>query len=272
MKRPTRSRMTDFFEAQKKLCGDGNSVKKDMGNPDAEHWASQFSKHGHPRPIYLTPDQRSWILHVERWWPPPDATAFETEWKAHPAEYHALQLYGKTVRENRWSQMWGRPYSYSGATNTARPITEAGTMLQELIQTVNEMQQPPSLTKLNHPTTTTSESSTCAGESVVVTYNAVLQNWYEPTHTIGLHADDERGHVPEAPIFSLSWGGTRRFVLRSKSDGKVSTELYLGSGDLLVMGGTCQQTHKHTVPGVRKTKDPPTSNRINWTVRAFRES
>ena len=101
-------------------------------------------------------------------------------------------------------------------------------------------------------------------------YNGCLQNWYEPEHTIGLHADDEKALRPEFPIFSLSWGGTRRFLLRSRANKKEKTEVWLADGDLLVMGGTCQRTHQHEVPKFRKTMDPPTSDRINWTIRAFR--
>ena len=101
-------------------------------------------------------------------------------------------------------------------------------------------------------------------------YNAVLQNWYEPDDTIGKHADDESSNRPDMPIWSLSWGGTRRFLFRAKrSPSHNVTELYLEDGDLLVMGGTCQQTHHHEVPKVRPTKDPPTKRRINFTVRAF---
>ena len=47
------------------------------------------------------------------------------------------------------------------------------------------------------------------------------------------------------PIFSVSWGGTRRFLFRDKPSDKVVAELVLKDGDLLVMGGLCQKTHKH---------------------------
>jgi len=61
-----------------------------------------------------------------------------------------------------------------------------------------------------------------------------------------------------------------RFLFRSKeTNPKETTEIYLENGDLLIMGGKCQDTHKHEIPKLRITKDPPTSNRINWTIRAF---
>ena len=105
-------------------------------------------------------------------------------------------------------------------------------------------------------------------------YNGCLQNWYTPEDKIGLHSDDERSLLQEYPIWSLSWGGTRRFLFRRRTSKKNPSpekviELWLEDGDLLLMGGTCQLTHKHEVPNLRKTKDPPTSNRINWTIRAF---
>ena len=75
---------------------------------------------------------------------------------------------------------------------------------------------------------------------------------------------------------SLSWGGPRRFLFRARDDSpfpcvskKTPHEVMLRDGDLLVMGGLCQQTHKHEVPAVRKTKDPAPTPRINWTIRAF---
>jgi alkylated DNA repair dioxygenase AlkB len=116
---------------------------------------------------------------------------------------------------------------------------------------------------------TTSHSG---GDNEIVSdyYNACLQNWYLPDDTIGRHADDERDLLPRWPIFSLSWGGTRRFVLRPKSQTTQKTEFWLKDGDLLVMGGRTQETHYHEVPKRRMTMDPTTGRRINWTIRAFR--
>jgi len=200
------------------------------------------------KPDYLTKDKSSWYLLVENWLPTPSKVVFEEEWNLHPSKRHKLKLFGRVVEEKRWSQSWGMPYTYSGATNEALPI-DGSRMVTLLLQKANELvadaindKRPP--------------------------YNACLQNWYEPEDTIGLHADDEKANRPEYPILSLSWGGTRRFLFRSK-DKTSKKELYLKDGDLLVMGGTCQMTHHHEVPKRRVTMDPPTARRINWTVRAF---
>lgn len=212
------------------------------------------------KPILLTDDGKSWFIHVKDWYPPQSSKAFDTEWNLHPETYHKINLYGKTFLEKRWSQAWGFSYRYSGSLAKPRPIQES-TIIQDLIQRCNALTVDTNLTSEN-------------GSSLFSTaYNGCLQNWYLPEHSIGLHADDESDLIAGMPIFSLSWGGTRRFLFRPKPSASSSkgekAELWLEDGDLLVMGGTCQQTHKHEVPNLRKTMDPPTSNRINWTIRAF---
>ena len=202
--------------------------------------------------IYLTNDEASWIMLIEKWWPCPDEVTFNEEWELHPPERHLLKIFGRIVSEKRWSQSWGVSYAYSGSTNAGRPISPDSRVAQ-LLQTVNDWVQ-----------------QAAAGDfGMQRPYNACLENWYEPDDTIGRHADDERDMRKGLPIFSLSWGGTRRFVLRAKANTNQKTEIFLQDGDLLVMGGTTQETHYHEIPKRRVTMDPPTSRRINWTVRAF---
>ena len=207
------------------------------------------------QPRYFTKDGSSWIIHVKQFLKTPNADAFQSQWELHPKAFHHLELFGRTVSEQRWSQSWGHNYQYSGSTNTARSLDESA-MVRELIDRTNAL---------------------VSGILPRKPYNGCLQNWYQVDHQIGLHSDDERSLQPGCPIFSLTWGGERRFLFKARKDSKsecfldcTEVELYLQDGDLLVMGGTVQQTHKHTVPKWRKTKDPPTSNRINWTIRAFR--
>ena len=57
----------------------------------------------------------------------------------------------------------------------------------------------------------------------------------------------------------------------------MSLELELGDGDLLVMGGRCQMTHKHEVPRLLRHELPGKEDeerqremrRINLTFRSF---
>lgn len=103
-----------------------------------------------------------------------------------------------------------------------------------------------------------------------------------PEHTIGLHSDDERDLTDGRPVFSVSWGASRVFDLKPKKSeelprGVQSTEpltptLKLDNGDLVVMGGRCQQTHRHQIRKMRKAeqKKNPHGRRINFTFRSFR--
>ena len=108
----------------------------------------------------------------------------------------------------------------------------------------------------------------------------MLVNWYaDGSHYIGAHSDDETQLADSAPIFSLSWGASRRFRMLPKTERPRKGEaplwetdgprekltLELGDGDLLVMGGTCQKTHKHDVP---KTGNL-VGRRVNATFRTF---
>jgi alkylated DNA repair dioxygenase AlkB len=214
-------------------------------------------------------------------------------------------MFGRTVSETRWSTAWGRSYAYAGTMNPVRPILpeQGGAMVAALLERTNTL-----LSATSHPSTSSSvcdrksKSSSNANNNAKSqahggsngannpsnAYNGCLQNWYMPEHCIGLHADDEKCMRADVPIFSLSWGGPRRFLFRAKAaylPSSVDTasksslpaskataakvELILRDGDLLVMGGTCQKTHKHEVPKLRKTMDLPTGRRINWTIRAF---
>ena len=63
----------------------------------------------------------------------------------------------------------------------------------------------------------------------------------------------------------------------SADSDSVSLELELGDGDLLVMGGRCQMTHKHEVPRLPRHELPGEEDeerqremrRINLTFRSF---
>jgi alkylated DNA repair dioxygenase AlkB len=52
---------------------------------------------------------------------------------------------------------------------------------------------------------------------------------------------------------SVSLGAPRRFLVRRTGGGR-SLALSLGSGDLLVMGGSCQRTYQHAVPKVARAE------------------
>ena len=67
--------------------------------------------------------------------------------------------------------------------------------------------------------------------------------------SVAWHGDRIARELPEATVAIVSLGERRPFRLRPR-DGGASLGWRLGHGDLLVMGGSCQRTWKHTVPKV----------------------
>ena len=80
--------------------------------------------------------------------------------------------------------------------------------------------------------------------------------------SVAWHAD-KIGRVMHQPIIGLvSLGAARPFLLRPLGGGR-SRRFVLGSGDLLVMGGTCQHRFEHAVPKLSR----PTAPRLSLTFR-----
>jgi alkylated DNA repair dioxygenase AlkB len=79
-------------------------------------------------------------------------------------------------------------------------------------------------------------------------YERLWMNWYRDNNDgTGWHADRPADRLPEATIPVLSLGATRRFLIRPAGGGR-STGFTVSGGDLIVMGGRCQQDWQHMVP------------------------
>lgn len=97
----------------------------------------------------------------------------------------------------------------------------------------------------------------------------------------GLHSDREMRWLDETLIAIVVLGARRPFVLRRRRPLAEVTErvpagaspddvvLTPGTGDLLVMGGTCQRTWLHGVPA-DPTREPRISLTWRWTSRRGR--
>ena len=79
--------------------------------------------------------------------------------------------------------------------------------------------------------------------------------------SVAWHGDRIARTLPSVTIAIVSLGGPRRFLLRPKGGGR-SVRYDLASGDLLVMGGSCQRTWQHSVPKVARAEP-----RISLTFR-----
>ena len=94
-------------------------------------------------------------------------------------------------------------------------------------------------------------------------FNSCLLNYYPSGEDgMGYHADDERELGEQPVIASLSLGATRKFVFKHKKN-QDKVELYLESGQLIVMHGDTQSFWKHSITKTKKV----TTGRISLTFR-----
>jgi alkylated DNA repair dioxygenase AlkB len=98
-----------------------------------------------------------------------------------------------------------------------------------------------------------------------VRYERLWMNLYRDNNDgAGWHADRPANKLPETVIPVLSLGATRRFLIRPAAGGK-STVFSPASGDLIVMGGTCQRGWVHCVPKQKTAAGPRAS--LNFSAR-----
>lgn len=96
-------------------------------------------------------------------------------------------------------------------------------------------------------------------------FNSVWVNYYRSgDDSVAWHSDRIGIDPADAVVAIVSLGGPRRFRLRPTGGG-TSRSFTLASGDLLVMGGACQQNWEHSVPKVAAA--PP---RMSVTFRRTR--
>jgi len=191
--------------------------------------------------IELTPT--SWIkyshLPEELCLSPSDTDVL---WKTQPDERAKVKIFSKEMQIPRKQQAYGKPYKFSGVLHESVHIP---LMIQKYIDYANELEED-------------------ASNGV---FNMALLNWYESgTEYIGYHSDDEAQMVKGSNIYCFSFGATRDFLLKNK-DTKEVMKIALENNTLVIMGGDCQKTHKHSIPKRLKIKD----YRISITLRKFKD-
>ena len=83
-------------------------------------------------------------------------------------------------------------------------------------------------------------------------FDSIGLNLYrDGADSVAWHGDRTERHRAVTDVAVLSLGSPRRFLLRPVGGG-ASRRFDLRSGDLLVMGGTCQQTFEHCIPKVAR--------------------
>lgn len=164
-----------------------------------------------------------------------------------PWQSDIVTLFGKThvtTRQIVWMGDHDVSYYYSGQTRRAIPWTK------QMLHVKRHIEQQLSSIGIN------------------VDFNSCLLNHYPSGEDgMGYHADDEKELGAQPIIASLSLGARRKFVFKHKTirqkNKPVKVELYLESGQLIVMHGDTQDFWMHTIT---KTKTVA-SGRISLTFR-----
>ncbi|MGP5202316.1 alpha-ketoglutarate-dependent dioxygenase AlkB family protein [Psychrobacter aquimaris] len=167
-----------------------------------------------------------------------------------PWQPDIVTLFGKThvtTRQIVWMGGSDVSYHYSGQTRRAIPWSK------QVLHVKRHIEQQ------------------LLSNGINVDFNSCLLNYYPSGDDgMGYHADDEKQLGTKPIIASLSLGGTRKFVFKHKTirqkNKPVKVELYLESGQLIVMHGDTQDFWKHTIT---KTKTVA-SGRISLTFRQIR--
>jgi alkylated DNA repair dioxygenase AlkB len=107
-----------------------------------------------------------------------------------------------------------------------------------------------------------------AGRHYRVRFGAVALNYYrDGRDSVAPHTDRELRHLDDTLVAILTFGAGRPFQLRPVGGGR-SIDLHPASGDLIVMGGTCQERFEHSVPKVARGAGARISASIRWARRS----
>lgn len=158
----------------------------------------------------------------------------ELDWQQDEA-----RILGRRVKLPRLTAWYGDAgYRYSGIDNVPRPWIPLLLELKDVAEAVAE-----------------------------TPFNSVLANLYRNGRdSMGWHSDDERSLGKEPVIASLSFGATRRFRLKHKTNPEASIGLDLPAGSCLVMAGVLQHRWRHALPKTAR----PVGSRINLTFRTVK--
>jgi alkylated DNA repair dioxygenase AlkB len=151
-----------------------------------------------------------------------------------------IKLYGKEIdlpRKTAWYGETGKSYTYSGIQMFPEPWTPTLLKIKKKIEKIAD-----------------------------VKFNSVMMNLYRDGNDgISWHTDAETELGKNPVIGSVSFGETRRFMLRHRYNKILKTEFELSHGSFLLMSGTTQHFWQHQIPKTTKKLD----SRINLTFRTI---
>lgn len=152
-----------------------------------------------------------------------------------------ITIFGKKVKIPRLSSWYGESnakYSYSGLQLTPNKWTRELEEIKNMVE-----------------------------ENSAASYNSVLLNYYRNGEdSMGWHSDNEKELGENPTIASVSFGGTRRFLIRERKVHTKKREIPLKNGSLLIMKSGFQSKYQHSVPKTKKK----VGERINLTFREIK--
>lgn len=153
-----------------------------------------------------------------------------------------IKMFGKLIDQPRLTAFYGdanKPYSYSGIIMTPVDWNEDLLFIKSRIEKF-------------------------AG----IRFTSVLLNYYrDGKDSMGWHADDEKELGQNPIIGSVSFGETRNFQMRHKTQKEIKkVNIPLSTGSFLLMKGATQHFWQHQIPKTSKEL----SSRINLTFRMIK--
>lgn len=158
-----------------------------------------------------------------------DKKGFEDLWSLHPEHRTKIKICGRESLVPRWHKNFGARYSFSGIDDIDWD-EDVPEYLQFFLDFFNRREK-------------------LLGREGGL--NQVLLNWYwDGGSYIGNHRDNENGLV--GPIVTISFGATRKFVIRSVSrETKEDLDMMLANGGFLCMCGGTNEHYKHGLPKMK---------------------
>ena len=173
---------------------------------------------------------------------------FQKLWDTHPLEQPKIKIFGKEMFSPRFQQVYGVNYKFSGVEHQAIAIPP---LIQKYLDWAN-------LSVANNEPK----------------YNMALVNWYaDGNHYISAHSDNEPQIVKGSEVLCFSFGQERDFEITSKPHTKIEKTkdtIKLENNSLVVMGGSLQETHNHSIVKMKKKDLANSGPRISITLRKFK--
>ena len=160
----------------------------------------------------------------------------ETAW-----QQDQIKVFGKVYNQPRLTALYANnnfPYSYSNITMYPSPFSAT---LLEIKEKVEQQLKK--------------EFTTC-----------LLNLYRNGQDSNGWHSDDEKELGVNPIIASVSFGASRSFHMKHKTDKTQKLRLNLAHGSLLVMSGSTQHHWLHQIPKTKKN----VGERINLTFRIIK--